>query len=109
MRPRSESVRSRISIGRLVSSPDETLTLCARAPRPSKSVRTYRDVFALGEFRAIFAGQLASAAAMTIQTLAFSFLVYAQTASPLLAAAAFLAGSLPQALGALTFSGASDL
>jgi MFS family permease len=71
-------------------------------------VRTYRDVFGLGEFRAIFAGQVVSAAAMTIQTLAFSVLVYTRTASALLAAAAFLAGSLPQALGAVAFSGVSD-
>jgi hypothetical protein len=71
-------------------------------------VRTYRDVFALGEFRALFAGQVASAAAMTIQTLAFSVLVYTRTASALLTAVAFLAGSVPQALGAFAFSGISD-
>jgi MFS family permease len=71
-------------------------------------VRTYKDVFALAEFRAIFAGQVASAAAMTIQTLAFSVLVYTRTASPLLTAVAFLAGSVPQALGAVTLSGVSD-
>jgi hypothetical protein len=51
---------------------------------------------------------VASAAALTIQTLAFSVLVYTRTASPLLAAIAFLAGSLPQALGAVTLSGISD-
>jgi MFS family permease len=71
-------------------------------------MRTYRDVFSVGEFRALFGGQVIAAASMTIQALAFSVLVYGRTASPLLAAIAFLAGSLPQAAGAMTLSGLSD-
>jgi len=71
-------------------------------------MRTYRDVFSVGEFRALFGGQVIAAASMTIQAVAFSVLVYSRTASPLLAAVAFLAGSLPQAVGAMTLSGMSD-
>src|SRR5579859_3651819 len=71
-------------------------------------MRTYRDLFALGEFRALFIGQLAVGAAMTIQVLALSVMVYARTSSAFLAAVAFLAGSLPQAFGAILFSGISD-
>lgn len=71
-------------------------------------MRTYREVFSVGEFRALFGAQVIAAASMTIQALAFSVLVYSRTASPLLAAIAFLAGSLPQAVGAMTLSGLSD-
>jgi MFS family permease len=71
-------------------------------------MRTYRQLFAVDEFRALFAGQLVIGASMTIQALAVSVLVYDRTASPLLAAAGFLAGSLPQAVGAIALSGLSD-
>jgi MFS family permease len=71
-------------------------------------MRTYRQVFAVGEFRALFGGQIAIGASMTIQALAVSVLVYDRTASPLLAAAGFLAGSLPQAVGAVLLSSFSD-
>lgn len=71
-------------------------------------MRTYRQVFAVGEFRALFGGQIAIGASMTIQALAVSVLVYDRTASPLLAAAGFLAGSLPQGVGAVFLSSLSD-
>ncbi len=71
-------------------------------------MRTYREVFSVAEFRALFGGQVVGAASMTIQSLAFSVLIYSRTASPLLAAVAFLAGSLPQAVGAMTLSGFAD-
>lgn len=71
-------------------------------------MRTYRDAFALGEFRALFGGQIATAAGLTIQTLALSVLVFSRTHSPVLAAVAFLGASLPQALGAMTLSGIAD-
>lgn len=73
-----------------------------------RAMRTYPQLFAVGEFRALFAGQLVIGASTTIQALAVSVLVYDRTASPLLAAAGFLAGSLPQAIGAIALSGLSD-
>lgn len=71
-------------------------------------VQTYRDVFAVREFRALFAGTMGSIAGGTMTTLALSTLVYAHTASPFLASMAFLAGFLPQVLGALTIGGLAD-
>lgn len=69
---------------------------------------TYRNAFACGEFRALFAGRAAGAAAATMQTLAVSVLIYARTGSPLLAALSFTAGSLPQLLAAMTLMAAAD-
>jgi MFS family permease len=71
-------------------------------------MQTYRDLFRLGEFRALFVAQLGAAASLTVQALALSVLVYARTASALLAAVSFLGASLPQALGATTLAGISD-
>lgn len=68
---------------------------------------TYRTLFAIGEFRALFGGQ-AIVAGQTMQMLALSALVYARTASPLLAAVAYLAGFVPQALGAVTLLSLAD-
>lgn len=69
---------------------------------------TYRDVAAVAEFRALFAGRAATSAAGTMQMLAMAVLVYSGTGSPLLAALAFLAGSLPQVLGAMTLLTVAD-
>lgn len=69
---------------------------------------SYRDAVASGEFRALFIGRAAAAAAATMQMLAVSVLIYARTGSPLLAALAFAAGSLPQLLGAMTLMAAAD-
>ncbi|MDF5755313.1 MFS transporter [Spongiactinospora sp. TRM90649] len=71
-------------------------------------MNTYREVFAIGEFRALFGGQTASIAGKTTQMLALSTLVYASTGSPLLAALAYFAGFLPQAIGALTLLSLAD-
>ncbi|GGP05589.1 MFS transporter [Nonomuraea glycinis] len=71
-------------------------------------MQTYRDVFAVGEFRTLFAGATAGVAGSTVTMLALSTLVYAHTGSPFLAAVAYLAGFLPQALGALVLGGLAD-
>jgi MFS family permease len=71
-------------------------------------MQTYRDVFAVGEFRTLFAGATAGVAGGTVTMLALSTLVYADTGSPFLAAVAYLAGFLPQALGALVLGGLAD-
>ncbi|SNY48948.1 Predicted arabinose efflux permease, MFS family [Paractinoplanes atraurantiacus] len=69
---------------------------------------TYRALFALREFRALFASSALSVAALMMEMLALSALVYASTGSPLLAAIAYLGGFLPQALGALTLLSLAD-
>jgi MFS family permease len=72
------------------------------------AMRTYGDAFAVGEFRALLGGQLAAAAGQTIQALSLSVLVFGRTHSTLLAAIAFLGGSIPQAVGAVALSGLFD-
>jgi MFS family permease len=69
---------------------------------------TYRDAAASGEFRALFGGRAAGAGAATMQMLALAVLIYARTGSPLLAALAYAAGSLPQVLGAMTLMAVAD-
>jgi len=71
-------------------------------------VATYRDLAAVAEFRSLFAGRTAVSAAGTMQMLAMAVLVYSGTGSPLLAALAFLAGSLPQVVGAMTLLAVAD-
>lgn len=71
-------------------------------------VTTYGAVFAMGEFRALFAGTSVMVAGKTMEMLALSALVFAATGSPLLTAIAFLAGMLPQALGAATLLSLAD-
>jgi MFS family permease len=71
-------------------------------------VRTYREIFSVAEFRALFAGNAASIAGMTMQALALSSLVYARTGSAFLSALAYLGGFLPQAIGAATLLSLAD-
>ncbi|MEV4567961.1 MFS transporter [Nonomuraea sp. NPDC049419] len=60
---------------------------------------TYREVFAVGQFRVLFAGYTLYLGGETVKMLALSVTVYAGTGSPLLAALAYVAGFLPYALG----------
>ncbi|MFG1608214.1 MFS transporter [Actinoplanes sp. NPDC049265] len=60
---------------------------------------TYRQIFAVGEFRALLGGFALMLTGETVKMLALAVLVYAGTGSPLLAALAYVAGFLPQALG----------
>lgn len=60
---------------------------------------TYRQVFAVGEFRALLGGHALMLTGETVKMLALAVVVYAGTGSPLLAALAYVAGFLPQALG----------
>ncbi|PZG54135.1 hypothetical protein C1I98_04635 [Spongiactinospora gelatinilytica] len=53
-------------------------------------MNTYREVFAVGEFRTLFGARTASIAGKTTQMLALSTLVYHQTRSPLLLALPYL-------------------
>ncbi len=71
-------------------------------------MRTYRDILAIPEFRALLAGNSLAVAGLTVQQLALSALVYERTSSPLLAAVAYLGGFLPQAIGAATLLSLAD-
>ncbi|GAA3221288.1 MFS transporter [Dactylosporangium siamense] len=69
---------------------------------------TYREVFAEGSFRALFAARTLAIGANSLQIFALSVLVYASTGSPLLSALAFGAGFLPQVVGGLLLGSLTD-
>lgn len=71
-------------------------------------MHTYSELFAIREFRVVFAASTATVAGQTMQNLALSSVVFAATGSPLLAAIAFLAGFLPSAVGAMALMSYAD-
>jgi predicted MFS family arabinose efflux permease len=68
----------------------------------------YRDVFAVGAFRVVFAVRLLRELAMTTEILGLSVVVYAHTGSPLLSALAFAIGMFPQIVGGALFTSMAD-
>jgi MFS family permease len=73
------------------------------APRPS-----YRSVFAVSEFRALWFAYALSACGDRLALVAMTLLVYARTKSPLLAAITFASGFVPYLIGGLFLSGLAD-
>jgi MFS family permease len=73
---------------------------------PSRA--TYRQVFAVPEFRTLLASFAVFLVSETVQMLALSVLVYAHTGSALLAALSYVAGFLPQALGGTVLLAVAD-
>ena len=69
---------------------------------------TFRDVFAGREFRALWLSQILSAGGDRLALVALALLIYDRTRSPLLAAIAYAAGTLPYLVGALFLSGMAD-
>ena len=69
---------------------------------------TFRDVFAVREFRALWVSQILSAGGDRLALVALALLIYDRTRSPLLAAIAYAAGTLPYLVGALFLSGMAD-
>jgi MFS family permease len=69
---------------------------------------TFREVFAVGEFRPLFGTFLLSAAGDELARLALTVLVYDRTSSPLLAALTFAIGHLPWLLGGPVLSTLAD-
>ena len=69
---------------------------------------SYREVFAVPEFRPLFAASSAAAAAVTVEGLALATLVYAATRSPLLSALAMFGASFAQVIGAATLLSMAD-
>jgi len=69
---------------------------------------SFRDVFAVREFRALWASQILSVGGDRLALVALTLLVYDRTRSPLLAAVAFASGTLPYIVGALFLSGLAD-
>ena len=73
------------------------------APRPS-----YRSVFGVSEFRALWVSYVLSAGGDRLALVAMTILVYARSKSPLLAAITFASGFVPYLLGGLFLSGLAD-
>src|SRR5215472_6208618 len=69
---------------------------------------SFRDVFAVGEFRALWASHLLSVGGDRLALVALTLLIYDRTRSPLLAAIAFASGTLPYIVGALFLAGLAD-
>ncbi|MFE3515558.1 MFS transporter [Streptomyces sp. NPDC059166] len=68
----------------------------------------YRAVFAVREFRAVFAAHLLSLLGVVVSELALTVLVYDLTGSPLLSALTFALGFLPYVVGGTLFAGVAD-
>ncbi|MFJ4824011.1 MFS transporter [Streptomyces bacillaris] len=68
----------------------------------------YRAVFAVREFRAVFAAHLLSLLGVVVSELALTVLVYDLTGSPLLSALTFALGLLPYVIGGTLFAGVAD-
>lgn len=77
---------------------------------PTASTRRagYRDVFAVREFRAVFAAHVLSVLGEVLAEIALSVLVYRLTGSPLASALAFALGLLPYALGGTVLASVAD-
>ncbi|MGW4177351.1 MFS transporter [Streptomyces rubiginosohelvolus] len=84
----------------------------ARAPGPGgpppATPRGYRAVFAVAEFRAVFAAHLLSLLGVVVSELALTVLVYDLTGSPLLSALTFALGLLPYIVGGTLLAGVAD-
>ncbi|MFJ1674904.1 MFS transporter [Streptomyces sp. NPDC088251] len=75
---------------------------------PATAPRGYRAVFAVREFRAVFAAHLLSLLGVVVSELALTVLVYGLTGSPLLSALTFALGFLPYLVGGTLFAGVAD-
>jgi MFS family permease len=78
------------------------------APVTASSPATFGEVFAVGEFRALWLAQILSVAGDQLARVALTLLVFDRTHSSLLAAVTFAASVIPTALGGVTLSGLAD-
>ncbi|HEX9358896.1 MAG TPA: MFS transporter, partial [Streptosporangiaceae bacterium] len=80
-----------------------------RHRQPGEQPVTYRDVFAVSEFRALWSAQALSCAGDQFAQVAIAFVVYARTGSAFLTAAAYALTYLPPVIGGAVLSGLADL
>jgi MFS family permease len=69
---------------------------------------TFRDVFSVREFRALWLSYVLSVGGDRLALVALTLLVYDRTRSPLLAALAYAAGTVPYLLGSMFLAGLAD-
>ena len=77
-------------------------------PGPQEPGATFRDVFAVTEFRALWSAQLLSIIGDQLARVALTVLVFDQTRSPLLAAVTFAASLVPNFFGGVLLSPIAD-
>ncbi|HEV2452186.1 MAG TPA: MFS transporter, partial [Streptosporangiaceae bacterium] len=70
---------------------------------------SYREIFAIGEFRALYAAQVLSYAGDQFAQVAIAILVYYRTNSPFLTALAYALTYLPPIIGGPLLSGLADV
>ena len=81
----------------------------ARGGATEQAARTsFRDVFAVAEFRALWLAQLLSVVGDQLARVALTVLVYDRTRSALLAAVTFVASIVPTFIGGLTLAWLAD-
>ncbi|HEY1623864.1 MAG TPA: MFS transporter [Streptosporangiaceae bacterium] len=80
----------------------------AASPAAQNKPATYGSVFAVAEFRVLFAGMLMYVLGFEFEILGLSVIVYAQTRSAFLAAFAFSMGFVPQVVGGALFTSLAD-
>ncbi|MFC9385716.1 MFS transporter [Streptomyces venezuelae] len=80
----------------------------APAPEAPAPPGGYRAVFAVREFRFVFAAHLFSLLGVVVSELALTVLVYDMTRSPLLSSLTFALGFLPYLLGGTLLAGLTD-
>jgi predicted MFS family arabinose efflux permease len=77
------------------------------SPSPARRP-SYRDVFAVAEFRALWLSYVVSLGGDRLALVALTLLVYDRSKSPLLAAVTFAAGFVPYLFGGMFLSGLAD-
>jgi len=80
----------------------------ARGESEQAARTTFGDVFAVGEFRALWLAQLLSVFGDQLARVALTILVYARTGSALLAAVTFVASIVPTFIGGITLAWLAD-
>ena len=80
----------------------------ARGVSEQAARTTFGDVFAVGEFRALWLAQLLSVFGDQLARVALTILVYARTGSALLAAVTFVASIVPTFVGGITLASLAD-
>ena len=80
----------------------------ARGGAPEQAATTFRDVFAVAEFRALWAAQLLSVIGDQLARVALTVLVYDRTRSALLAAVTFVVSVVPTFIGGVTLAWLAD-
>jgi MFS family permease len=77
-------------------------------PGPATQPTGYTRVFAVAEFRALFAAHALSLLGVVVSEIALTVLVYKLTGSPLLSALVFALGFLPYLVGGTLLAGVAD-